>query len=69
MEGLFEDAIWSFRITKHEGKYVVFAKNVSCFVNSGWKYFNDLKSCKTFADEYIIEYQKTPYSGGKGIME
>ena len=55
---LFEDEIWKFLITTHEGKYVFMAKYIPSFVNSGWKFFDDLKSCKTFADDYIISYKE-----------
>jgi|TARA_R100001530_G_scaffold9768_2_gene9833 hypothetical protein len=55
---LFKDKIWKFSIAMHEEKYVFFAKYIPSFINSGWKFFDDLKSCKTFADEYIISYKE-----------
>ena len=55
---LFEDSTWKFLITEHEGKHVFFAKYIPSFINSGWRYFDDLKSCKAFADEYIAKYEK-----------
>ena len=59
---LFEDEIWKFLITEHEGKHVFFAKYIPTFINSGWKYFDDLKSCKEFAEKYISEYKKSPFN-------
>ena len=59
---LFEDEIWKFLITEHEGKHVFFAKYIPSFVNSGWKFFDDLKSCKEFAEKYISEYKESPFN-------
>jgi hypothetical protein len=56
---LFEDKIWKFSIAMHEGKYVFFANYIPDFINSGWKFFEDLKSCQTFAGEYILSYKRS----------
>ena len=59
---LYEDKIWKFLITKHEGQFVFFAKYIPSFINSGWKYFDSLKSCKTFAEEYTRRTHLTQIS-------